>query len=264
MLAANDMELTFAAYQARQLHEISPAGVAARAAKLRPAEQFRYQDGSWVPNPYVGHAVVTMVASTPANDPLIHTLTSVQSGLLERLAAPRTFYPLPAASFHQTIANTLSAEKHQSLVVDRGLAAEFPAIVTQTFSDIPAWAASETLTMRMVGLSLFGTALGLLGIFDREENFHRVLHFRDHFYGDARLADLGIRRTRPFIGHITLAYIERELDDATRARLVDLVISINRELSLHNLHFHLPAAELRGYRHLAEFTPFPGLPQFRL
>jgi hypothetical protein len=91
-----------------------------------------------------------------------------------------------------------------------------------------------------------------------------VLHFRDHFYGDARLADIGIRRTRPFIGHITLAYIERELDDATRARLVDLVISINRELSLHNLQFHLPAAELRAYRHLAEFTPFPALPQFRL
>lgn len=264
MLASTAMELSFAAYQERQLHEISPAGVAARAAKLRPAEQFRYENGSWAPHPYIGHAVVTMVASTPANAPLVSALTSIQKGLLERLASPRTFCPLPTASFHQTIANTLSADKHQRLVVDRGLAAEYPAIVTSTFSDIPALAAPESLTMRMVGLSIFGTALGLLGIFDREEGFHRVLHFRDHFYGDARLADLGIRRTRPFIGHITLAYIERELDDATRARLVDLVISINRELSLHNLHFHLPAAELRGYRHLAEFTPFPGLPQFRL
>ena len=264
MLAATDMELSFAAYQERQLHEISPAGVAARAAKLRPAEQFRYQDGAWVPNPYIGHAVVTMVGSTPANAPLVGALASIQHGLLERLAAPRSFYPLPATSFHQTIANTLSADKHQRLVVDRGLVAEYPAIVTNTFADIPALAARESLTMRMVGLSIFGTAIGLLGVFDREEGFHRVLHFRDHFYGDVRLADLGIRRTRPFIGHITLAYVERELDDATRARLVDLVISINRELSLHNLHFHLPAAELRAYRHLADFIPFPGLPQFRL
>jgi len=104
----------------------------------------------------------------------------------------------------------------------------------------------------------------VLGVFDREADFHRVLHFRDHFYGDARLASLGVRRTRPFIGHITLAYVEQELDDATRTQLVDVVTSINRELSLHTLHFHLPAAELRAYRHLAEFTPLPGLPQFRL
>ena len=264
MLAATDMELSFAAYQERQLHEISPAGVAARAAKLRPADQFRYQDGTWVPNPYIGHAVVTMVGSTPANAPLVSALSSIQSSLLTGLAAPRTFCPLPAASFHQTIANTLSAEKHQRLIVDRCLAADLPGIVTHTFADIPATGARDPLTMRMVGLSIFGTAIGLLGVFDREAGFHRVLHFRDHFYGDVRLADLGIRRTRAFIGHITLAYIEQQLDDATRARLVDLVISINREPSLHNLHFHLPAAELRAYRHLAEFTPFPGLPQFRL
>ena len=264
MLAATDMELSFAAYQERQLHEISPAGLAARAAKLRPAGQFTYDNRAWSPNDYVGHAVVTMVASTPANAPLVDALTSVQNGLVERLAAPGALYPLPVASFHQTIANTLSAEKHQRLIVDRGLADDLPGIVTHTFAEIPAAFAREALTMRMVGLSIFGTALGVLGVFDREEGFHRVLHFRDHFYGDARLADLGIRRTRPFIGHITLAYIEQELDDATRARLVDLVISINRELSRQNLHFHLPAAELRAYRHLAEFNPFPGLPTFRL
>jgi len=261
---SHDQELSFSAYQDRQGHEISPAGVSARAAKLRPAGQFRYQDGTWVPNAYPGHAVVTMVASTPANAPLVGALTSLQSRLLAELAAPRTFCALPAASFHQTIANTLSAEKHQRLIVERGLAAELPTIVTRTFADLPPAGTGETLAMRMVGLSIFGTALGLLGVFDDEERFHRVLHFRDHFYGHPTIADLGIRRTRPFIGHITLAYVEQEPDDAVRARLVEVVNSINRDLSRQTLHFHLPAAELRAYRHLAEFIAFPGLPQFGL
>jgi hypothetical protein len=205
-----------------------------------------------------------MVASTPANAPLVGALTSLQSRLLAELAAPRTFCALPAASFHQTIANTLSAEKHQRLIVERGLAAELPTIVTRTFADLPPAGTGETLAMRMVGLSIFGTALGLLGVFDDEERFHRVLHFRDHFYGHPTIADLGIRRTRPFIGHITLAYVEQEPDDAVRARLVEVVNSINRDLSRQTLHFHLPAAELRAYRHLAEFMPIPGLPQFGL
>ena len=89
MLAASEMELSFSAYQERQLHEISPAGVSARAAKLRPAEQFAYRNGTWTPNPYIGHAVVTMVASTPSNAPLVTALTSIQNGLVER--------PLPIA-----------------------------------------------------------------------------------------------------------------------------------------------------------------------
>ena len=40
MLAASEMELSFSAYQERQLHEISPAGVSARAAKL-PAGDYQ-------------------------------------------------------------------------------------------------------------------------------------------------------------------------------------------------------------------------------
>jgi hypothetical protein len=265
MLAATDMELSVAAYQERQLHEISPAGVAARAAKLRPAEQFRYEDGAWVPNPYIGHAVVTMVGSTPANAPLVGALASIQHGLLERLAAPRSFYPLPATSFHQTIANTLSADKHQRLVVDRGLAAEYPSIVTNTFADIPALAARESLTMRMVGLSIFGTAIGLLGVFDREEGFHRVLHFRDHFYGDVRLADLGIRRSLPATKVPAAA-----LPQIARARaehpVLDKMVTMREELRQLWLNTSFTreqlAAQLQSWCQRAEASGIAALQQF--
>ena len=46
--------------------------------------------------------------------------------------------------------------------------------------------------------------------------------------------------------------------------LAHTVVAAEADGSFLLLCPHLPAAELRSYRHLAEFTPFPSLPQFRL
>lgn len=264
MLASTEIELSYAAYQQRQHREISQDGLAFRAARLEPGGKFRFHAGTWMPEPYVGHAVVSMLDQDPANAPLAARLASIQNELSYNLADPSALYLLPTESFHQTIANTLSAEKHQRFVVERGLAGEYPAHVTSAFADLPPAPAQTPLSMRMIGLSLFSTAIGMLGVFDTEDDFQRVLHFREHFYGHERIGMLGIRRTRPFIGHITLAYIESLLDEAARSRLVEVAASINRLLADGDLRFHLPFAELRAYAHLAEFKPLRSLPVQKL
>jgi hypothetical protein len=264
MLASTEIELSFAAYNERQHHEVSRAGLVERAATLRPGEKFSFQGGLWQPEPYVGHAVVSMVDGVPANAPLRERLRSLQNELCFGLSDPSALYLLPGESFHQTVANTLSDEKHRRLVIERGLAAEYPSLVTGAFGDLPPSRGTESLTMRMIGLSIFSTAIGLLGVFESPEDFNRVLHFRDHFYGHERIGNLGIRRTRPFIGHITLAYIERVLNDEERRRLVDVVSGLNHVITAWAPRFHLPHAELRAYPHLAEFNPFPKLPVYRL
>ncbi len=263
MLATTEVELTYAAYQARQFHEVSPTGLRARAGRLVPGDKFRFRAGAWTPRPYVGHAVVAMAGGLEENQPLVDQLRSIQNQLSYNLAEPEALYLLPEASFHQTIANTLSAERHQQWVVERGLAAEYPARVAGAFEDLPPSLAFDRLSMRMIGLSIFSNALGVLGVFDTETEFQRLLHFREHFYGHERIGLLGIRRTRPFIGHVTLAYVERLLDPEARGRLVEVAEAINRLLAKGDLRFYLPKAELRAYDHLAEFKPLPGLPIYR-
>jgi hypothetical protein len=264
MLASTEIELSFAAYNERQHYEVSPAGLVARAATIRPGGKFSFQGGQWQPEPYVGHAVVSMVDGSPSNGSLRERLRSLQNELCVGISDPSALYLLPVESFHQTVANTLSDDKHQRLVVERGIAAEYPSLVTGAFADLPPSSGASPLTMRMIGLSIFSTAIGLLGVFDTPEEFQRVLQFREHFYGHERIGNLGIRRTRPFIGHITLAYIERVLDADERRRLVDIVTTLNQVIAARELRFHLPHAELRAYPHLAEFRPLRGLPVYRL
>jgi hypothetical protein len=264
MLATTEIELPFAAYQQRQWHEVSPEGLRARAERLTPGQKFAFQAGSWVPVPYVGHAIVAMAGNRVENEPLMTQLASIQNELSYNFADTRSLYLLPEASLHQTIANTLSAERHQQMVVDRGLSSDYPRLVTNIFDDLPTSTMSDRLSMRMIGLSIFSNAVGLLGVFDQEEDFQRIIRFRNHFYGHEQIGNLGIRRTRPFIGHITVAYIESPLDSAGRHRLVDAAQAINQLLSSRDVRFYLPVAELRAYEHLAEFKALPGLPVYRL
>lgn len=262
MLATAETELTFAAYQERQHHEISPGGLRARAALAAPGGRARFERGAWTPLPYPGHAVVAMADAAPANARLAGELRAIQRELGAALGDPAALYPLPAASFHQTIANTLSDARHRRLVVERGLAAGYPASVAGVFAGIPPQFACQPLALRLIGLGIFRTALGVLGVFDAEEDFERVLRFREHFYRHPRIAQLGIRRTRPFIGHVTLAYLEKPLADGERTRLAEAAAAINRSLDGRAMRFELRQAELRAYDHLAEFKPLPGLPAF--
>lgn len=258
------VELGFGAYQARQLDEITRAALWRRAAALRPGGRFHRNGSGWTPAPYPGHAVVTMLAASPLNEPLAGRASALRDAILDRAALPDALCPLPSASFHQTIANTLSDDRHRELVVGRGLSSSFPASVAGAFATHAAPLGTVPPAMTMVGVSLFGTALGLLGTFSSESDFQRILAARDAFYRDARVAALGIRRTRPFIGHITLAYLERPLSGDDQERLVEAVDSLNRAWAAEPPSFHLPFAELRAYDHLAEFRHLPGLPSLAL
>ncbi len=262
-LAPEVLELDFNSYQSRQYREVTPAGLLSRAAKIAPGEKFRLENNQWQPVPYVGHAVVSMLSGFPENRQLANHLHTVRSKLDHAFPDGRTLYLLPEASYHQTVANTLSDDRHERLVVQRGLAERYPSLVTGVFSDFVPVFASRPLAMQMVGISIFGTSLGLLGVFENEEDFGRVVHFRNSFYAHSQIASLGITRTRPFIGHLTVAYIERPLSESDRARLVEVALEINRGLAVRNLPFFLPHAELRAYAHLAEFRQLPGLPAYQ-
>jgi hypothetical protein len=70
--------------------------------------------------------------------------------------------------------------------------------------------------------------------------------------------------TRPFIGHITLAYIESELDDSQRKTLADTVYDINRQFEKAMPAFNLSLTGLRRYHHLSAFLREEDYPRYHL
>ena len=91
--------------------------------------------------------------------------------------------------------------------------------------------------MKLIGLSIFHTAIGILGVIESEEEYLQITSFRSQFYNDPALAAMDVRMTRPFIGHITLAYIERELGSDDKKKLAAVVNDINENLSRTHVIF---------------------------
>jgi len=274
-------DLSFGDYTARQYRELTPDRLMERAMAVRPSGNYRYDGNGWEPQPYPGFAVVSMVEENPGNEGLADLLGKVATGLTERCPWEESIYILPADSYHQTVANTLSEKRFLDHVVDAGLEVEYPGMVGKAFEGISpetratgVGAAGGTtgggghaggaapLAMKMIGLSIFGTALGVLGVFDNEADYQRILHFRSGFYSDPGLAALDVRMTRPFIGHITLAYIETDLTDQQRQHLAAAVHALNGQLKEVEPVFHLSSTGLRRYEHLSAFRWEDGFPRY--
>lgn len=254
-------EFTWETYQERQLAEIKPERLAVSAAQVRPGGKFHRSAVRWVPAPYRGYAIVSMVDGNPGNKSLACELPRVQKRLEQLLDSEDAFAMLPPSSFHQTIANTFSAERLERHVVARGLEADFPGLVADAFSGLPPVTRDEPLILRLIGVSIFRTAFGLLATIARPSDFRDIIHFRDHIYSHPSLRRVDIRRTRPFVGHVSLGYIERELSASEQHHLATSCARLNAELAKAQLLLHIAHAELRWYDDLAAFNAGDGFPR---
>jgi hypothetical protein len=246
-------DMPFDEYNSRQLYEISAERNRERALNAKPAGNFIYNGDSWSPQKYEGFAVVSMLSDNIENEALTARLIEIQKELQYNLQPPYAFYRLPSESFHQTVANTLSASRFNEYIVEAGLLDTYPSIVGKAFDQIPTVENEEPIRMKMAGLSVFGTAIGILGIFENEEDYERIARFRSDFYGNDELTQLNIKMTRPFIGHITLAYIEHFLNKNQKDHLAVVISEINEVLESEENYFTIADTGLRRYHHLAGF-----------
>jgi hypothetical protein len=261
-------DLSFQEYTDRQFREVEADRLLERAMTLRPSGNYRYagvsglSDGKgWVPQSYPGFAVVSMVTENPGNDALPEMLRTIQMELAEKCPWEQALYLLPPCSCHQTVANILSEGRFLQQIHRPGLEPVFPSMVAKVFAAIRT-GPGGTLPMRLIGISIFGTALGLLGVFGEESDYQRITAFRSAFYSDEQLAALDVRMTRPFIGHITLAYIEADLSKEKREQLAWAVDNINRSLRSATPEFNLSLTGLRRYHHLSAFLREEDYPRY--
>jgi hypothetical protein len=260
---ASIRDLAMYNYNRRQLYEVSEDGINGAVSKLRPAGNFYYSGKAWVPNEYKGFAVVSMLNDNPGNEPLTDVLINVQKELQDNLRPLDGFYMLPPESFHQTIANTLSDDRFKDNIIRPGLEGNYPGMVRNAFSNITTFKQPTPIKMRIVGLSIFGTAIGALGTFEMDADYNRILDFRSGFYEDPQLASLDIKMTRPFIGHITLAYAEQKLNKNQRDHMANTINEINAQVFSKKHYFLISNTGLRRYDHLAEFNNAPNFPVYQ-
>lgn len=264
MTSFQSEDFTFEEYTQRQTQEISSERVVEKSTQAKAAGKFEWNGVEWIPNDYKGYAIITKLDDLTQNLPLIERLKVLQQAMVEKLEPNNAYYHLSIDSFHQTVANTLSADRFQKNIVDAGLENEYPQIIEQAFSTIHLPLFIEPVKMKMVGLSIFGTAIGLLGIFENQTDYERITNFRKDFYQNETLAQLDVKMTRPFIGHITLTYIEHPLSEQEKQHLANTILALNEQLTKEENYFYLSNTTLRQYDNLGTFNTQKNYPSIQL
>jgi len=253
-------------YLERQSFEITPDCILEKLASIKKANNFEWIENDWKPNSYEGFGVITMVRDHPKNELLITKLEEIQKEFDLKLATKdrnlfSKYFQLPATSYHQTLANLLSNERFQKNIIDRDLLKNFPNIIKEAFERCDEEEYFQPIAMKMIGLSVFGTCVAMLGTFVHEGDYQRITDIRNSIYKQDNLADLDIKMTRPFIGHITLTYFEAEFIDSEKANLGTVINEINQKLSEEENIFYINSTSLRRFHHLAEFLTVENYPK---
>lgn len=260
---ASVSELGRQAHNERQRVEVSLEGLQIRGQKLKATDKFNYSDGAWYPQEYVGYAIVSMLNVNPDNQGLSNTLVGIQEAIQEGMQLPHQFYMMPQASFHQTVANTLSGNRFKEHIIAKGLQNEYPEIIKTALDKTSSPQLEQPMAMQLIGVGIFGSAFGALGVFESEADWKAIMQLREDFYSNDDLNQHDIKRTRPFIAHITLGYIDGELSSEQAEKLVQVVNDINTSTDFIDAIFHIDNVQLRSYDHLAEFIYKPNYPTFK-
>lgn len=250
-------ELDYAEHERRQREQCSAGALEAAALRLRAGGSARWTGAEWQPRAYPGFAFQAMADADERNRETIARLSAIGDALVGTVPAPGKLYPLPEDSFHQTIVNLFSAERLQKHIIEPGRMQTFPALLAEHLREAEGAASADTVRMDLIGVSLFRTALGALGVFRDARHYERIVGLRNRVYGQPALRKLGLRRTRPFIGHVTLAYIEADITSSERRALIEEVFNRNAAMECAPLPFYMPAAVLHDYQHLSAYALHP-------
>ncbi|SEI79397.1 hypothetical protein SAMN05192553_101313 [Cyclobacterium xiamenense] len=256
-------DLSFSEHNDHQVCEVKPLTLCEKGDHFQFGKKFRLVNGKWETLPYRGFAFVCMVKDNSGNDSLLDELRSYQQQLLTG-ALRDQIYPLPPDSFHQTIANLLSGSRFATHIETPGLTTDYPRMVEQALREIVPFSHPKPLVMQMIGLGIFGSAFGVLGIIPNETDYNKIVYFRNKLYQAPQMNRMGIQWTRPFIGHITLGYFGEDIvkSDVRQKQLIERCISLNQTIKKEGHKFTLHTAQLRRYEDLSRFEHPSNYPEW--
>ena len=192
---------TIKAYRRRLAEWIGPRAWATSLETIGVSD--KYVDGH--PVYYPGLSVVSPPGpESPQWSTVYQPLSQLRDKLLSTLH-DGGHQPVPDESLHLTGADLVAGPKYDQM---RAQHDEFEKVIADQVSSV--WhrsvANQMSLRWRFAGLAFFQHALVCLLEPIDVADYDPLIRFREALYADPRLSRLGVKRTKPFMAHVTLSY----------------------------------------------------------
>jgi hypothetical protein len=243
-----------------------PEAYRSQVQHIQPSPKFRREQttGEYQATPFPGYSVITPPWQEERDNlSLYESLLKLQQQLVQHLPAS-LFIPVPAKSFHMTLADLIwdGAFRHANENPD--FQAQLRNCIAKSFEHCQQ--GPRPVVWQLVGLIIMPRALGVGLLPKNEESYERILQLRRAIYQNPSLIALGIDQQYHLTAHITLGYFGDEASETDRNSLEEVIERLNQEwLSTPDSRlFSIHQAELRKFDDMTCYLREPDWPVLTL
>lgn len=255
------MDLAFQEYQQYIDANLTPDVLRSTLEQLRPKRLFvKDGPGEWQPLRHAGYTLITPTfADDPENFNAYAKLDDIRQ-LLARTLNPDHYVPAPLAALHQTVARLVSGSEAENQ--NQEMFQEH--FLTQMRETLARLSQFEPVPMAIKGISVLpGGFIAALLTTVAEGEYQRLMSFRKQIYHNQELSKFGVEPQRPFVGHVTLGYLQVPLASTDQKSLYETILAINRLTLMTPVSFRITRVDLRKFNNYLRFFRKNDWPVYR-
>lgn len=239
-----------------------PEAYQSQVQYIQPSPKFfRDASGEIQPADFPGYTVISPPwVDDSDNASFYQHLAGYQQRVLQQLE-PGLVIPVPAKSFHFTLADLIWASAYDHAVENPDFEALIQQRVADSFHKSGALIQAEKpILWQVIGLFLRTRALGVCLVPKDEDSYNRIIELRRMIYQNSDLIGLGIEQQYNFTAHITLGYFGEVAATLDREPLAEQLIQLNEVWLEAEQIIRVQRAELRKFDDMTRYYRQPDWP----
>lgn len=237
-----------------------PESFHTQVKNIQESYKFKPQNGERIPADFPGYTLITPPAKEDTkNDDFYNQMETYQRSLLKSIPSD-LIVPLPAATFHVTIADLIwdnafihATEKNPQFEK------ELNSCLSDLFDQYKQLRANinKPISWQMLGLIVMPRALAVCLIPKDEHCYDEIIQLRRLIYQNRTLMGLGIEQNYHFTAHVTLGYFGKIPADLDKKKLSNSLSDLNQEWLLNFPEISIHRAELRKFDNMTKYYRQP-------
>ncbi len=254
------MDENYQTYLNRAMRLTLPETYRSQVQHLQESPKFQLHGAEGhQPAPFPGYTIVTPPGSEDSENAALHeSLTQYQHQLLQKLGAD-LFVPVPAASFHLTLADLIWDSAYRDASQEKpGFEVKLQDQIATIFRQSQAMTEGKPLQFQALGLMIMPRAIAVCLAPTDEHSYDHVLKLRRAIFQNSDLIGLGIEQQYYFTPHITLGYFGSIPSPEVLVALGDSFVQLNQQwLEQEPKAFLVDRAELRKFDDMTNYYRQP-------
>ena len=251
------MDDNYQTYLNRVARMTLPEAYASQVQYLKESPKFlTNSEGKTQPVSFPGYTLMTPPQEKDSENLAFYSkLKSYQQEICDLPAVSDFMIPLPASSFHMTLADLIWNDAyHDAEKNNPNFETELRSCFNDIFQQYQNSVSSKNCPKwQMLGLIIMPRALAICLTPSDKESYEQIISLRRTVYQNPKLVALGIEQQYHFTAHVTLGYFGKISPDLDRDNFAKMLSELNQKWIQDLPKLTLYSAELRKFDDMTSY-----------